>query len=109
VGDKTSPANVTMNVLGPDGREGELAYNNTGTTDVTLTVYNPANPTVPIVAGTVPPGKYYLLGNLVLGSDWGVQVNSTTEYIVSEVCGFVSNANPMYWACSGSATQPFAQ
>jgi uncharacterized protein (TIGR03437 family) len=109
VGDKTSPANVTMNVLGPDGREGDLAYNNTGTTDVTLTVYNPADPTVPIIAGTVPAGKYYLLGNLLLGSDWGVRVNSTTEYIVSQVCGFVSDANPMYWACTGSATQPFAQ
>jgi uncharacterized protein (TIGR03437 family) len=109
VGTQTSAANVTLNVLGPDGREGELAYNNTGTTDVTLTAYNPADPTVPIVVGMVPAGKYYLLGNLMLGSDWGVQVNSTTEHVVSQVCGFASNANPMYWTCSGSATQPFVQ
>ena len=71
VGDKSTPDNVTVTVLGPDGRIGGLAYNNTGSTTVTVNAYDPANPSKAILLGTVAAGKYFRIGAAKLDSDLG--------------------------------------
>ncbi len=107
IGSHSSPSNVTLNVLGPDGRIGGLAYNNTGTTAVAINVFKPGDTSTPIPIASVPSGKYYLYNTTQVGSDWGIQVNSSPVRVISQVCGFSSTTTPEYWTCSGTASAPF--
>ena len=107
-GTHSSPSGVTINVLGPDGRKGQVAYNNTGTDTISVSVFKPGDMTNPIFLGTVAGGKYYLLSNTVLpGSDWGIQVNSSPIRVISQVCGFTVTTTIQYWACTGTSAAPF--
>jgi uncharacterized protein (TIGR03437 family) len=107
VGDVASSSNVTLNVLGPDGRMARVAYNNLGASSVKITVYDPSRPQTPIVLGTVPAGKYYIVNALQVGNDWGIQVNSSAIRVISHVCDYAGTASPPYWACAGTADNPF--
>ena len=107
VGNASSRADVTVNVLGPDGRTGLVAYNNTGTTDVQVTVYRPDAPASPIALGTVAPGNYIAFSRTTVGNDWWIQVNSSPLRVISQVCGYASTAQPPYWGCAGTADAPF--
>ena len=107
VGPHASPANVMINVLGPDDRNAIVAYNNTGTASVTIKVFKPGTATAPITVGTVAGGKYFSLGPTLVGSDWGIQVNSSAIRVISHVCGFSANTTPQYWTCGGTVDAPF--
>jgi hypothetical protein len=105
VGANSSPSNVTVNVLGPDGRNGSISFCNTGTTPLTLNVYKPDDLRTPIPIGTAQPGHcpIFPFQNQV-GSDWYLQVNSSPQRIVSHVCAYFPDTliGP-YWDCAGSA------
>jgi hypothetical protein len=107
VGTVASSSNVTLNILGPDGRMGRVAYNNLGASDVKITVYDPSKPQTPILLGTIPAGKYFIVNALQVGNDWGFQVNSSAVRIISHVCDYTGTATPPYWACAGTADSPF--
>jgi len=107
VGTHSSRSDVSINVLGPDGRSAQVAYNNTGTTPVTISVYQPGDFSNPIQLGSVAGGKFPYVGTQVVGSDWGIQVNSSPIRVVSQVCDFMPNGTPPYWRCTGNAAAPF--
>jgi len=111
VGGVQSRSDVTLQVLGPDGRTGAPAYRNTGSTPVTLTLYQPDTPTTPIPVGTVQPGTpntTFIFTKFQAGNDWWIQVNSSPLRVISEVCDYaVSTTFGPFWSCVGSADAPF--
>jgi uncharacterized protein (TIGR03437 family) len=107
IGNASGRSGVTMSVLGPNGQSGPVAYNNIGTTAVTINVYQPDSPTTPIKLGSVPGGQYDYVNGLPVGNDWWIQVNSSPLRIVSQVCDYEPNGGNPFWSCTGSASMPF--
>ena len=110
VGDAASPSNVTMTVLGPDGRTAAVGYRNTGTTPVQLTLYKPDAPATPIPLGTVAPGSpntIFIFSSKPAGNDWWIHVNSSPLRVVSQVCPFNATGTVQFWSCIGTADTPF--
>lgn len=106
VGNRSSRPDVTLNVLSPDGRTAQVAYNNIGSTAVNVFIYKPGDFTNPISLGSVPGGKFFRIGTATPGNDWGIQVNSSPIRVISQVCDYTP-ASPPDWACIGTATNPF--
>jgi len=107
VGTHSSPSGVTLNILGSDGRTAEIAYDNTGTTPVTISVYKPGDFTHPIVLGTVKAGSYSYVSTQQVGNNWGIQVNSAPIRIVQHVATYVASGNPPYWSITGTSDNPY--
>jgi hypothetical protein len=109
IGNAVSQPNVTMAVLGPDGRMANVYYHNTGSTPVQLTLYATQAPSAATFTGPVQGGFSYAVeldSKNTYGNTAGIQVGNGPIHVLSQVCSFAAGP-PASWLCTGSAQDPF--
>jgi uncharacterized protein (TIGR03437 family) len=106
IGHASGRTDVTMSVLGPDGRSGPVVYDNVGTTAVRVNIYEPDSLSTPIITSSLPGDQNTAVSLMPVGNDWWIQVDSSPLRVVSQVCDFTGGTFPV-WQCTGSASMPF--
>ena len=96
-----------------DGKVGKAAFNNSGRSSVTLTLYHPAAPAGPFNTYTIEAGKFVYISEDNYGSDWGIQLNNGPICILGKVSDWkISDNNRPYFLVSADLlntnTQPSA-
>jgi uncharacterized protein (TIGR03437 family) len=106
VGQYSSRRDVTMTVLGPDGRNGRIAYINSGPDGVRVKVLQPDQS---LSSSTrMPGGTNFYLSSASVGNDWGIQVDDSPVRVVGQVCNWRTlQDSSMIWQCTGNAAMPF--
>jgi len=97
IGHASGRTDVTMSVLGPDGRSGPVVYDN---------IYEPDSLSTPIITSSLPGDQNTAVSLMPVGNDWWIQVDSSPLRVVSQVCDFTGGTFPV-WQCTGSASMPF--
>lgn len=85
-----NPSTYRPGQPGWTGHIGKIAFANTTSTPINVTLYNPDAPQGPFKKWAVQPNQNIFLDSNNYGMDWGIQVNNDPVCIVGRVSGWNS-------------------